>query len=326
MPRFTGNSLKITPIHMFCGDKSIEKPEKILEFVQRRTYNLDSIPSAGWIPFQNVRNRGTINQEIAFKILKLSNQQKIFPATSLTDQVDTTLRSRLSPSDYDKLPLINKYYQRPIDFVFFNKDKKLFCLVSASKPETVDITKRDFLENHPFSDLGFSVEKNPNDFIIPTDLILWLLYRTIIKNGEISETISISDISLLDGQLVVPIKLKYEGESTTQYLTELKHSIALKRTFNDVELTIKRNSDIFKFKLFSSGSVEFVPSESEFLENEKDEYQKNFEKMIEIYNTLIPTLKTTYHADKTWDPKDRDDFRRKCATDCELIFKDILNK
>ncbi|HUU87175.1 MAG TPA: hypothetical protein VMX17_05405 [Candidatus Glassbacteria bacterium] len=326
MPRFTGNAFKITPVHFFGNDKKLEKPEKILPLVKQRMYDIDQIPSAGWVPFQNIRSRESLNHEIPFQIFNLSEKQKIFPVTSIVDKVDTQLRSRISPTDYDKLPLKNKYYQKPIDFIFFNKDKKLFCLISASNPSTVDYTTKEFLLNHPFNDLGFSIDKNPNDFIISPDLILWLLYRSMEKGGEIDSKIFISDISLLDGQLIVPIKLKYEGQATTEYVTELKQSIFLKRTFNDVEMTIKTNGNLFKFKLFSNGCIEFTPSESEFNEEEKNEYLRNLGKSIEIYNNLIPALKMAYRSDKMWEPKEREAFRKKCACDCQIIINDVLGQ
>jgi hypothetical protein len=316
MTRFTGDSFKITPISI--EGKNIDEkadPAKIYktisEILGKRTYNPKNIPNKGWVPFQNFKRRDGISFKHGFKPLKLPNGLEILPATSVSDVEITRLKSILSPSSYSKLSSTEKYQPAATDFIFFKKNP-LYLLMSTTTSKNVDIVKKEFLLNHPFSDYSLTFNTNPSEFFIPQDLILWLLHKYIEVKGKITNKLSITDISKLYGSSSAPVFVKYEGKSCAEYLQELTYSVVVQRAFYTIEFTLRSDKDLFQFQMNNEGNVEFKSAECEFYEDEKDYTLNSLAKATEIYNTIIPTLKELYKSDKTWVSTDRDKFRDNC--------------
>jgi len=190
--------------------------------------------------------------------------------------------------------------------------------MSTTTQKSVDFEKKEFLLNHPFTDHSFTFNTNPREFLIPTDMILWLLHKYVEVKGKIADKLGISDISKLYGTSSVPVFVKYEGSSFPEYLQELKYSVVVNRVFYVIELTLRSGNNIFQFKLNNDGNVEFKPTLCEFCEDEKDENLNNFAKATEIYNTIIPNLKQMYVLDKKWVPENREKFRERCRKDCGI--------
>ena len=317
MTRFIGNSFKITPILIEVNNEKFKDIDFISKIINERIFNLDTIPNAGWIHFQPAKFREMVETEHLIQPINLHNKFRVLPATALVDRIDNNLMKKIPPTIYADLPEEKKYLTIPIDYIFYNNNNSLFCLISATYQKNVDFSIKDFLTNFPFTDYGYAINKNPIQYTIPNDLILWVLYRYYEKNGEIDSNIIVSDVSQLDGRLKVPNSIQYAGKSTPEYLTELKYSIALNRTFTKIEFTLKMNGYIFQFNLDTTGCVQFKPSMCEYCEEDENENNKNLAKAIHIYNVIIPTLKKTYNSDKLWASNFRNDFIKKCAADCK---------
>lgn len=316
MTRFIGNSFRITPVLIEGKNNDYEQLDFISKILNERIFDLNSIPNAGWVHFQTARIREMVDTKKLIKPIDLSNGSAILPATALVDRLDPNLPKKIPPAMYTDLPEEKKYTTIPIDYLFYNYNNLLLCLISAIPK--VDLSIKDFLNNFPFSDYGYAINKNPREYTIPSDLILWILYRYYEKKGEIDSNIIVSDVSQLDGRLKVPNSIQYTGKSTPDYLTELKYSIAkLNRTFTKIEFTIKMNGDIFQFNLDTTGCVQFKPSMCEFYEKDENENSNGLAKAIYIYNEIIPTFKRIYNSDKLWDSNLKNDFITKCATDCK---------
>lgn len=282
MTRFTGNSFKITPVLIEGIKEKHDDINFISDILNDRIFDSKEIPNAGWVPFQAVKVREMIDLSQKIQSMDLSNETKILPVTALVDRLDKSLQAKIPPSIYSELPEEKKYSTIPTDYLFYTHNTSLFCLISAISK--VDISINEFLNNIPFSDYGYMINKNPLEYTIPNDLILWILHRYYEKNGEITPNIVITDVSLLDGVLRVPNSIQYAGKSTPDYLTELKYSIALKRTFTKVAFTIKLNGDVFQFSLDTSGCVEFKPSMCEFSEKDDNLIRENLSKATCIYD------------------------------------------
>jgi hypothetical protein len=320
MTRFTGDSFKITPISI--EGKSINKEtdkkviyDKISTILGGRQYDPKNTPSKGWIPFQNFKKRDSISFIGGFKSIKLPNKIEILPATGVTDIENTNLKNLLNPSHYSRLSPAEKFHPKSVDFIFFKKNP-LYCLMSTTTPKGVDIANKEFLLNVPFTDHSLTFNINPSEFFIPQDLILWLLFKHIEAKGKISDNLTITDISKLYGTGTAPVFVKYEGSSCAEYLQELKFSVFKQRSFYTIEFIIRSAKDLFQFELNNNGNVEFKPSQCEFCEDEQDENLNNLSKTMEIYNTIIPELKTIYSADKLWETETRGKFRKKCQEEC----------
>jgi len=329
MTRFIGDSFKITPIHLSVQTKegkSIETLHKISELIKTRQYNNAQLPNAGWVPFQHIKSRESLIKDLEINPISLPNKTQALPTTAVVDRIDARLRNTIPPNEYLRLPATIKYNLIPLDFVFY-QNKKLFCLISATSQKPVDVSIKEFLNNAPFTDKGFVIDKNPADFVIASDLILWLIFKNMEHKGKINNEIVVSDIHLLDGQLQVPISLNYKGHSTPEYLEELQYSISKKRAFNILGLTLKLGKDLFQFVINTSGCVEFKPSECEYFEDEKDENLRNLAKLVQIFNVIIPSIKKIYQEDEAWQKKDREFFRQKCAAFCtESLDKQYSKK
>lgn len=316
MTRFIGNSFRITPVLIEGKDGKSEEIDFISKILNERIFDLDTIPNAGWVHFQSAKIREMIDTKQLIQPIDLSNEYRILPATALVDRIDNNLPKKIPPAMYADLPLEKKYSTIPIDYLFYKHDNLLLCLISTISQ--VDLSIKDFLNNFPFSDYGYAINKNPREYTIPSDLILWILYRYYEQNGKINSNSIVTDISQLDGRLKIPNSIQYTGKSTPDYLTELKYSIAkLNRTFTKIEFTMKMNGDIFQFNLDTNGCVQFKPSMCEYCKKDEDENTKDLAKAIRIYNFAIPTLKKEYYSDKLWASNLRNDFIANCAAYCK---------
>ena len=317
MTRFTGNSFKITPVCIEGKNNNEEKIDFISELMNKRIFDISTIPNAGWVAFQASKNRESIDSKIPIETTALGNNTEMLSATGIVDRLDNKLKKSLTPSLYSQLPQNNKYFQVPTDFLFYNNNDKLFCLISSTNSKSVDIADKEFLNNFPFTDYGYTINRNPSEFNIPSDLILWMLYLYYEKEGKINSNYIISDVELLNGRLKVPVSLQYSGRSTPEHLMELKYSIAKRRMFTKVEFMAKANEDIFQFSMDTTGCVEFHPSLCEYNVDDDNVSKNNLAKAINIYVSLIPALKGAYHSDSTWPSSEREKFISKCATDCK---------
>ena len=315
MTRFIGNSFRITPVLIEGIDKKHEDMGFITKILNERIFDLKEIPHAGWASLQASKVREMIDLTQEIQSINLLDDTEILPATAFVDRLDKSLQTKLPPTNYAELPIEKKYSTIPIDYLFYVHNSSLYCLISAIT--NVDISINEFLNNVPFSDYRYMINKNPLEYAIPSDLILWILYKYYEKNGEITKDIIVSDVSLLDGKLRVPNSIQYAGKSTPDYLTELKYSIALKRTFTKVEFTIKIKGNIFQFSIDTIGCVEFKPSMCEFDEKDDNLIRENLSKAICIYMQIIPTLKKLYASDKQWNDNLKGSFVKKCAGDCK---------
>jgi len=308
MTRFIGNSFRVTPLLVTCRDPNRKNLETIAKLVEKRRYNLDKPPDVGWVSFASMKDGREYSEKII--IWKLPNDLDILPVAGMVDVFDTKLKKRLPPNIYAELPTRNRYYQIPMDFVFYKKDDKLYTLISSTNERSVNISIKQFLENEPLSDYGFIFQKNPEDFKYGGDLILWLLYRYYEKRGLINGNILIKDCSLLTGMSHTPNIFEYGGRATPTYLDEVKLSIARKRVFDKVMLTLKFKGNLFEFLLHDDGRVEFKASECEYLPGEKDILKKNLGILTYFYTDIIPEIKKAYNNNYEKWVKVREKFRR----------------
>lgn len=315
MTRFTGNSFRITPLSILGRNEECENINYITNLINEKSFGSAYIPDSGWIYFQSAKNRERIDKSKKIQSLKLPDDFEVLPATGVMEVLDTSLKNKLPPSIYLELSEKQKYIIKPIDFLFYNYTN-LFCLVSTTNSTDVNFAINNFLSNYPFVDRGFTINKYPQNFSIPADLILWLLYIYYEKNKMINSNLIINDICRLDGVLKAPNSLQYSGESTPENIIELKFSIAKKRTFTKIEFILKIKDNIFQFSINTDGCVEFKPSYCAFYEKEEDIHKRNLAKAVEIYKVIIPELKEEYFLDKEWSSHNRNEFINKCATDC----------
>jgi hypothetical protein len=322
MTRFTGNSFKITPFLIEGRTGDNVTMDYISKVLNERKFATEIIPNTGWVVFQYANDRESYDTKSPIKSLKLPNGINIVPVTALGDKLDTKMKNKMPPNIYLSLPESKKYDTIPTDLIFFNQkageQERLFCLLSTTSDRTVDYIIREFLENYPLADHGYTINKNPSEFAVPSDLITWLIYKKYEMNGVLDGQIKINDISLMHGGLKVPVHFEYKGPSTLEYLPEVKYSIAQRRSFQKAEFSFTFGKDIFQFMMDTNGCIEFKPSLCEFFEREQNVTARNLSKALQIYTVVIPGFKQLYRADDEWFSKKKEDFIAKCIKDCAI--------
>lgn len=317
MPSFIKNSIKCTPLKVEGAKPEHEKLEKICDLIKNRRYQSDSFPNAGWAAFPFLTYE-ELTKEIS--TLDLPNDLSVLPAIGVVDVVNADLKKNVPPKIYQELPLKNKYKQIYMDFIFYVKNNKTFVLISSSNKKSAEISTKQFLNNNPFTDYNFIFHETPEEFRVSGDLILWLLYCYYMKDKIITNDMKIMDFLFLTGMSGTPNSFEYEGRATPTYLEEVKFSIVKNRVFDKLLMTLKFKNDIFEFKLFDDGRVEFNVAECEYLEN-SDDLKKKLGILTYIYTDIIPEIKKAYNTNlKVWNDTEREAFRKEMSKG----LKDII--
>lgn len=316
MTRFTSYIFKVTPINLEAKEKDQLTLSFICQILNTEKYESSSTPTKGWIRFlENDADDLLINDNIT--TTEFPDGIPFIIATSIEDKLDTTIKKKLDANRYQSLSEAEKYYQIMNDYIFFKKENKLYCLFSSTTESAKRSAKTNFFSDKPFSNYSYFFEFNPSEFQINSDIIYWLLFKFLKRDGIINESLTILDISIISGGMEsLPIKLKYSGNSTPQNLIELIMSIAEGRTFNSIKFIIDMEKEIFEFLIHSDGSTEFKPTEC-YLDNNSCsiEFLKRLSTPIKIYSQAIPKIKKAYKDDKQWN-SNKQDFIIECNNQC----------
>ena len=279
--------LRITPYQL-----TISNLDPIEKIFLSNSYNSDEPPSKGFIGIPRLDEIGQIKKS------NLDNQISFVSARFSIDVENPEIRKKaVTTEDFNSLPNWLKYVQSHIDIISFH-NKSAYALVSTTSDDQLQKYENICFNGSCFNDEGILFRESPDAFFVGNDLLLWLLFIRIEKDGIINENTTILDIEYFFSEAEHTIMY---SRRSVQEMRELNTSIAEKRPIVKLKIYLQLGKNKYSFVIYSNGRSEIAASQSTAYEEMTEDLVGRRERLIlDIYNKCIPCLKTEYAKYPNW--------------------------